>query len=291
MSRAATSLGDRLFVGMQYLLPQHLLSRGMNAFARLRARPLKNLTIRAFLGLYSIDMTEAENPDPRSYETFNAFFTRALRPGARPLDASAGAVVSPVDGTVSQAGPIERDMLLQAKGIEYSAASLLGDDPTLAGRFDGGTFATLYLAPYNYHRIHMPMAGTLSRARFIPGDLFSVNAATAASVAGLFARNERIACVFETTVGPVAVVLVGALFVGSMSLAWSGDVVAAPDGRPRDVAPGGGPVTLDKGEELGRFNMGSTVILLFPPGAVQLEPSLTAGATVRMGERLATLQR
>lgn len=283
------SLADRLFVGMQHLLPQHLLSRGMRAFARVRARPVKNLAIRAFLGMYPINLAEAEHTDPTRYESFNAFFTRALKPGARPVDASHGAVVSPVDGTVSQAGPIERDMLLQAKGIHYSVADLLGGDTALAARFDDGAFATIYLAPYNYHRIHMPLPGTLTHARFVPGDLYSVNRATAAQVPGLFARNERIACVFDTEAGPMAVVLVGALFVGSMSLAWTGEVTAAAGRRVYDLDTGNPPVTLEKGAELGRFNMGSTVVLLWPRGAVRLEERLAPGAALRMGERIARL--
>ena len=213
MSRGHTPIGDRLFVGMQHLLPQHLLSRVMHAVARSRFAPLKNLVVGSFLQLYSINLSEALQPDAYAYESFNAFFTRALKPDARPVDQAADAVVSPVDGTVSQAGRIERDMLLQAKGIHYTSSALLGGDHDLARQFDGGSFATLYLAPFNYHRIHMPLTGTLLRARHVPGDLFSVNSVTAASVPGLFARNERVACVFDTLAGPMAVVLVGALFV------------------------------------------------------------------------------
>jgi len=282
-------LADRLFVGMQHLLPQHLLSRAMHALARVRARPVKSLAIRGFLRFYAVNLAEAEHPDPAQYESFNAFFTRALKPGARPVDPSPAAVVSPVDGTVSQAGPIERDMLLQAKGIRYSVADLLGGDPGMAERFQDGSFATIYLAPYNYHRIHMPLAGSLTQARFVPGDLFSVNAVTAAQVPGLFARNERVVCLFDTTVGPMAVVLVGALFVGSMSLSWLGEVRAAPGRRVHELGTGGSPVTLDKGAELGLFNMGSTVILLWPRGAVQLDRHLAPGSVVRMGERIALL--
>ncbi len=234
----STRLADRLFVGMQHLLPQHLLSNAMRAFARVRARPVKNIAIRSFLRLYPINLAEAEHPDPAHYESFNAFFTRALRPGARPVDPDPAAIVSPVDGTVSQAGVIERDMLLQAKGIRYSLADLLGGDDELAQRFQDGIFATIYLAPYDYHRIHMPMSGTLTRARFVPGDLFSVNAVTASQVPGLFARNERVVCVFDTAAGPMAVVLVGALFVGSMSLSWLGEVRASPGRRVRDLDGG-----------------------------------------------------
>ena len=282
-------LADRLFVGMQHLLPQHLLSRAMRSFARLRAGPVKNVTIRTFLRFYPINLAEAEHPDPGHYESFNAFFTRALKDGARPVDTSSDAVVSPVDGAVSQAGDIERDMLLQAKGVRYSVTDLLGGDPATARRFHGGSFATIYLAPFDYHRIHMPMAGTLTAARFVPGDLFSVNAVTASQVPGLFARNERVVCLFDTIAGPMAVVLVGALFVGSMSLSWLGDVDAAPGRRVHELGAGDPAVALDKGAELGRFIMGSTVILLWPPGAVRLEAGLTPGAGVRVGERIALL--
>jgi phosphatidylserine decarboxylase len=289
MSRGHTPIGDRLFVGMQHLLPQHLLSRVMHAVARSRFAPLKNLVVGSFLQLYSINLSEALQPDAYAYESFNAFFTRALKPDARPVDQAADAVVSPVDGTVSQAGRIERDMLLQAKGIHYTSSALLGGDHDLARQFDGGSFATLYLAPFNYHRIHMPLTGTLLRARHVPGDLFSVNSVTAASVPGLFARNERVACVFDTLAGPMAVVLVGALFVGSISLSWAGEVTSGRSQRIRDLPIGDPLIALEKAAELGKFNMGSTVILMFPPGRTQISPRLTAGAAVRMGERIATL--
>jgi len=284
-------VGQRLFVGLQYLLPQHLLSRVMRALTRVRTRPVKDLLIRGFLRLYTVDMAEAERSDPGAYDSFNAFFTRALRPGARPVDAAPEAVVSPVDGTVSQAGSMAGDLLLQAKGIRYSTADLLGGDRDLARSFEGGEFATIYLAPFNYHRIHMPLEGTLRRAIFVPGDLFSVNSATAASVPGLFARNERVACVFDTAAGPVAVVLVGALFVGSMSLSWLGEVTATGPGARELTTTGGKLPTLGKAAELGCFNMGSTVILLFPRGALQLTPGLAPGSAVRMGQRIATLSR
>ena len=288
MSAGRTPPGDRLFVALQYLLPQRLLSRAMRGLTRVRTRPVKDLMIKGFLRLYAVDMTEAERSDPVSYETFNAFFTRSLRPGARPVDTAPEAVVSPVDGTVSQAGTIGGDLLLQAKGIHYGTAELLGGDQVLARDFEGGEFATIYLAPFNYHRIHMPLAGTLRRAVFVPGDLFSVNAATAAAVPRLFARNERIACVFDTAAGPMAVVLVGALFVGSMSLSWLGEVTG--DGA-RELSSGGPPPALVKAAELGCFNMGSTVILLFPRGALRLDPGLVPGYAVRMGQRIASLSR
>ncbi len=284
-----SGLGDRLFVGMQHLLPQHALSRGMHALARTRARPVKNLIIRSFLRLYAVNMAEAEHADPAAYASFNDFFTRALKPGARPIDAAPDAVACPVDGVVSQAGGIRDDRLLQAKGIDYGVAALLGGDEALAREFEGGVFATVYLAPFNYHRIHMPLPGTLRRARYVGGDLFSVNAATAAGVPGLFARNERIACAFDTPAGPMAVVLVGALFVGSMSLSFAGEVTAERTRTIRDLPVTDPLVALDKGAELGRFNMGSTVVVMFGRGRVRLEPGLAAAAAVRVGQRLATI--
>jgi phosphatidylserine decarboxylase len=280
---------ERFFVGLQHLLPQHALSRGMHSLARVRARPVKNLIIRTFLRFYAVNMAEAEQPDPTAYESFNAFFTRALRPGARVVDADPGAVACPVDGAVSQAGAISGDRLLQAKGIDYTTAALLGGDESLAREFEGGSFATIYLAPFNYHRIHMPLAGTLRRARYVGGDLFSVNGATAGGVPGLFARNERIACVFDTAAGPMAVVLVGALFVGSMSLSFAGEVTAERTRTLRDLPVTDPIVALDKGAELGRFNMGSTVIVMFARDRVRLAPGLLPGSAVRFGQRLATV--
>ena len=283
------STGDRLFVGVQHLLPQLALSRGMHAIARLRVTPLKDLFIGTFLRHYPVNLAEAERPDPTAYESFNDFFTRSLRPGARPVDPAPDAVACPVDGAISQAGDIRGDRLLQAKGIDYTAAALLGGDEALAREFEGGSFATIYLAPFDYHRIHMPLAGTLRRARYVGGDLFSVNAATAAGVPGLFTRNERIACVFDTAAGPMAVVLVGALFVGSMSLSFAGEVTAERTRTLRDLPVTDPIVALDKGSELGRFNMGSTVILMFARGRVGLVPGLLPGAAVRFGQRLATV--
>ncbi|MBX3703448.1 MAG: phosphatidylserine decarboxylase [Steroidobacteraceae bacterium] len=284
----ASRFRERAFIGLQHLLPQHLLSRLVRVLARSRIGLLRTALIRAFLRGYPVDLSEAVHADPAAYPSFNDFFTRRLRAGARPLDPDPRAVLCPVDGVVSQAGAIEGDALLQAKGIRYSPAALLGGDAPLAAPFAGGSFATLYLAPHNYHRIHMPLAGTLVRARFVPGDLYSVNAATAAAVPGLFTRNERIACVFDTAAGPMAVVLVGALFVGSMSLAWCGEVRVP--GRAVHELPVRDPIiALDRGAELGCFNMGSTVILMFAPGAVALADGLAPGQAVRFGERIASL--
>jgi phosphatidylserine decarboxylase precursor len=284
------TLGARLFVGMQYVLPQHLLSRGVNRLARVRFRPVKNALIGAFVRGFRPQMHEAAEPDPLAYASFNEFFTRALKPDARAIATDADAVASPVDGTVSQIGEITGDRLIQAKGRHYSLDALLGGTPWSA-RFTGGAFATLYLAPYNYHRIHMPLAGTLRAAWYVPGRLFSVNATTAASVTGLFARNERVVCVFEEGSLAFAMVLVGALFVGSISTVWHGDVTPrSPRARiDLPLEPAHAPLTLPRGAEMGRFNMGSTVILLFPRGALRWRADLAPGSVIRMGEPLARL--
>ena len=278
---------DRAFIGLQHLLPQHALSRLVGALAGSRIGLLRNFLIRGFLRHYPVDLSEAARSDPADYASFNDFFTRRLRAGARPQDPDPRAVLCPVDGLVSQAGRIDDQVLVQAKGIRYSAAALLGGD---AAEFDDGAFATLYLAPHNYHRIHMPFAGTLRYARFIPGELFSVNAATAAGVPALFTRNERIACLFDTAAGPMAVVLVGALFVGSMSLAWTGSV-RPPSRRAVTELPASDPfIALDRGAELGWFNMGSTVVVLFARSGPALVDGLAPDRAVRVGERLATLR-
>ena len=278
---------QRAFIGLQYLLPQHFLSGIVRWAAHCRVRFVRTALIRTFLRHYPVDLAEAARSEVADYESFNDFFTRRLRLGARAHDPDPRAALCPVDGTVSQAGAIEGDTLLQAKGLHYSAAALLGGDAGLAAEFAGGSFATLYLAPHNYHRIHMPLPGTLRVARFVPGDLFSVNAATAQAVPGLFARNERIACVFDTPAGPLAVVLVGALFVGSMSLAWAGEIRSQRRG-PYDLPAHDPIIALDRGAELGWFNMGSTVVVLFGPRGPDIEPGIAEGRAVRVGERLAT---
>lgn len=281
------SLGERAFIGLQYLLPQHALSWLVGRIAASRIGFLRAALIHAFLSHYAVDMAEAAEPDPSRYLCFNDFFTRRLRPGARALDADPRAALCPADGTVSQAGRVAGDTLLQAKGIDYSLAALLGGDAVLAAEFAGGAFATIYLAPHDYHRVHMPLAGTLRAARFVRGDLFSVNAATAASVPGLFARNERVACVFDTAHGPMAVILVGALFVGSMSLAWCGRVRDEGGRRVRELPVHDPLIALDRGAELGWFNMGSTVVVLWGPAGPALEDGVDEGRRVRVGERLA----
>jgi phosphatidylserine decarboxylase len=274
---------SRLFVWLQYLLPQHGLSRLVLAATRVRARWFKNGLIRGFLELYRVDMSEAAESDPYRYTSFNEFFTRPLQSGARPIAREDDAVVSPVDGCVSEAGAIDGDRLLQAKGRHYRLTELLAQQ-TWAGRFEGGSFATIYLAPFNYHRVHMPFRGTLRETVYVPGRLFSVNAATAQRVPRLFARNERVLTLFDSDVGQFAVVLVGALNVGSIATSWAGDITPA---RRRVIARlPAPPTTLEKGAELGRFNMGSTVILLFEPNRVRWAADVRAGNRVRLGRPL-----
>jgi phosphatidylserine decarboxylase len=278
--------GGYLFVWLQHLLPQHALSRLVLKATRVRARWFKNLLVRVFLKLYAVNMNEAAEPDPYRYGSFNEFFTRTLRPGARRVAAAASAIASPVDGTVSECGQIEGGQLLQAKGRLYSLSDLLaGAD--WAGIFDGGAFATLYLAPFDYHRIHMPLRGTLAETRFVPGRLFSVNAATTRHVPRLFARNERVVTLFQGEAGRFALVLVGALNVGSIRTVWAGDITPSAARVPTTLPHTA--LTLEKGEELGRFNMGSTVIVMFERGRARWLPALGAGTPVQLGQTIGAL--
>jgi phosphatidylserine decarboxylase len=307
-SNDSPTLTNRLFIAVQQVIPQHFLSRLVYHVTRSRTPPVKNALINSFMRGFHPDMQEAAQPDPLSYGSFNEFFTRVLRPGARPIDPNGSTLVCPVDGAISQIGRLDGSQILQAKGHSYSLEALLdagldggGGDPgqrnvgstsNWAHRFAGGGFATLYLAPFNYHRIHMPLAGTLRAAWYIPGKLFSVNAVTAAAVPGLFARNERVVCIFED--GPVlfAMVLVGALFVGSMDTVWHGEIT--PRNRRRRIElpldASRAPLRLDKGAEMGRFNMGSTVILIIPPDTADWLPSIKARGTVTLGQPLAQLR-
>ncbi len=275
---------DRLFVWLQYALPQHGISRCVLRATRARTQWFKNFLISSFLKFFAVDMNEAIETDPHVYPTFNEFFTRALKPELRPIAAGATDISCPVDGRVSECGSIEGDSLLQAKGRRYTLNELLAGR-AWAARFDGGSFATIYLAPFDYHRIHMPVAGRLLETIYVPGRLFSVNAATAQRVPRLFARNERVLTLFDSgSFGNFSVILVGALNVGSMATVWAGDVTPASQ---RTITAISAPATsLAKGEELGRFNMGSTVILLFEAGRAHWGPDMRAGAVVRLGQRL-----
>jgi phosphatidylserine decarboxylase len=277
----------RLFVWLQYVLPQHALSRLVLRATRVRLSGFKRALIGGFLKLYAVDMTEAEQSDPYAYGSFNEFFTRPLKASARPISADPGDIACPVDGAVSEAGRIDHDRLLQAKGRSFALGELLAGRHW-GSRFEGGSFATIYLAPFNYHRIHMPLRGALEETVYVPGRLFSVNAVTAHHVPRLFARNERVLTLFDTDFGLFALILVGALNVGSMATVWAGDIT--PAARRKITVLPSPPLVLEKGAELGRFNMGSTVILLFEPDRAELNPRLRAGLTVRLGESLGRLQ-
>jgi phosphatidylserine decarboxylase len=275
-----------MFVGTQYFLPQHSLSRAVLWATRVRSPWFKNSLIRGFLRLFSVEMGDAVETDPYRYATFNDFFTRALRSEVRPIAAAADDIACPVDGRVSECGAIEGDSLLQAKGRRYTLPELLAGQPW-AARFAGGSFATIYLAPFNYHRIHMPVGGRLLDTVYVPGRLFSVNDATAQRVPRLFARNERVLTLFDGEFGAFAVVLVGALNVGSIATVWAGDITPA---ARRVITRLPSPDTrLAKGAELGRFNMGSTVILLFEPRRAAWAPALRSGSVVRLGQSLGRL--
>ena len=281
-------LDDRLAVLPQYLMPKGLLTRLAGRVAQGRRGASTTRLIRWFVGRYGVDMSEAAEPDVAAYASFNDFFTRALRPDARPL--AQADLVCPVDGAISQFGRIRGDQIFQAKGHDFSTSALLGGDAELAARFDDGHFATLYLSPKDYHRIHMPCAGTLRRMVHVPGALFSVNPTTARGVPGLFARNERVVCVFEGAAGPFVLVLVGATIVGSMATVWHGVVNPPRPGRVREWrydADDAAAVKLAQGAEMGRFLLGSTVVLLFPPGGLAFNPAWMPGGAVRMGEMMA----
>ena len=268
----------------QYLLPKQLLTQIAGWVARAKGGWFTTALIRRFVRHYRVDMSEAEQSDCAYYESFNHFFSRALRHGARPL--SSAPVVSPVDGSISQLGAIAGDQIFQAKGHNYSSTALVGGDRTLAEHFDNGLFATIYLSPRDYHRIHMPCDGTLRRMIYVPGSLFSVNPTTARGVPGLFARNERVVCVFDAPRGPFVLTLVGATIVGSMATVWHGVVNSIRDNRLREWHYEAGAVSLAKGEEMGRFLLGSTVVMLFGPGHThftQFNPEWQPGASVTMG--------
>lgn len=280
--------GARLFVALQWILPHHALGCLLRLVSRSRWPLLAQPLIRGFVRAFRVTVADADPPLLQSYACFDDFFTRALRPGARVVDPHPAALVSPVDGQLTQGGLTTDGQLVQAKGHAYSLVELLGDDPRLAERLRGGLFLTCYLAPYNYHRIHMPLAGVLRRTVLCPGRLFSVNDATTRVLPRLFCRNERVVLEFETVAGPMAVVLVGALFVGSMSLAWHG-MVKGRGHRPIDLPVPPGGLQLRKGDELGRFHYGSTVILALPPAAATLQEGIGPGTVLRLGMRLATV--
>lgn len=281
---------DKLFVLSQYITPQLGVS---NLAGRLadndRSPALKNRVIKWFIGRYGVDMSEAAEPNPEAYATFNDFFTRELKPGIRPLADGEKTLVSPVDGAISQLGQVTGDRVFQAKGQSFSLSELLGGEEATTAPFADGEFSTIYLSPKDYHRIHMPMAGTLRQMIHVPGKLFSVNPVTAENVPNLFARNERVVCIFDTASGPMALVLVGAMIVGSVETRWAGVVVPGSRQVTSIRYEGEQAISFDKGEEMGRFRLGSTVIMVMPKGSVSWNSDQVAGKTVRMGEAFGAL--
>jgi len=276
---------NRLKVLPQYLLPKQLLTTLAGRFASRARGNTTTAVIRWFVKKYKVNMAEALNPDISSYATFNDFFTRALKPGVRPL--AQAELICPVDGAISQFGDIKQDQIFQAKGHSYSTTTLVGGDSTLATKFHNGSFATLYLSPKDYHRIHMPCDGTLKRMIYVPGDLFSVNPTTARGVPGLFARNERVVCVFETDNGPFVLVLVGATIVGSMATVWHGQINPPRSANVREWRYDDEPISLKQGDEMGRFMLGSTVVMLFPENQskkLAFNSTWEAGGAVQLGQ-------
>jgi len=284
------SFKESLFILFQHIVPQHLLSRLVGTIADSKTPWVKNLFIRWFAKKYQINMSEAREEIPSNYPSFNAFFTRELKADARPIDQTELSIVSPADGAISQLGDIEHGRIFQAKGRGYGLSTLLGGDQIRAEQFINGSFATIYLSPRDYHRVHMPVTGTLTHTTYIPGDLFSVNQTTAEGVDQLFARNERLVAYFDTEYGPMAMVLVGAMIVAGIETVWSGQ--EAPRLKKPIHTPFNNqcssPITLEKGEEMGRFKLGSTVILLFGEDRISWESSLAATSPVQLGRVIAS---
>ncbi|WP_107872115.1 archaetidylserine decarboxylase [Pseudoduganella sp. UC29_71] len=281
-------MSDRLAVLPQYLLPKGALTNFAGRVAGAKGGAMTTRLIRWFVGRYDVNMAEAANPDIASYASFNEFFTRALRPGARPLaDAD---FICPVDGRISQFGAIEDDQIFQAKGHKFSTTALVGGDRELAAQFQHGSFANLYLSPRDYHRIHMPCDGKLTRMIYVPGELFSVNPTTARGIPGLFARNERVVCVFDTASGPFVMTLVGATIVGSMATVWHGVVNPPRHSSVQEWTYADQDIVLKKGDELGRFLLGSTVVMLFPKDKLHFNEAWQPAGPVRLGETMANLK-
>jgi len=279
-------MNANLFIRLQHLVPQQSLSRAAGWLASSHNKLIKNTFIRWFVKRYQVDMSLAAEENPLAYSSFNDFFTRALKPGARPIDSAADAIVCPADGAISQLGKIIDGRIFQAKGQSYTTLELLGGDETLATEFANGTFATVYLSPRDYHRVHMPYSGKLRAMVSIPGELFSVNTVTAENVPRLFARNERAVAIFDTDIGPMAVVLVGAMIVAGIETVWDGQI--APFAS-RDLATSLYPyqnITLDKGDEMGRFKLGSTAIILFAQDTMRWDEKFRAGTPTKMGEHM-----
>lgn len=278
----------QLFLLLQRMMPKRLITAIVHRLARIRVRLIKDFLIRSFVKFYEVNLDEVRKSAPDGFTSFNDFFTRELEHGSRPIDSSDLSIVSPADGIISAAGSIKKNAVLQAKGIDYSLEELLATDLDEAQRYYDGSFATIYLAPFNYHRVHAPLAGELVAARFVPGSLFSVNPTTVSFLRGLFTRNERLICHFRTAAGPMVLIFVGALNVGSITTPWTGEI------RPRkgnmveniDLQSSSQAKTVNKGDLLGWFNMGSTIILLLPPGVCDWRSGLESGEALRMGEAL-----
>lgn len=280
---------ERILASIQYLLPQHFLSRNVYILMRCETKWIKNLLIRSISRLAGINRDEALSPDMDDYANFNAWFTRALKPGARVFDTNPNSILSPCDGMVSETGELQKNSILQAKGKNYSLQDLLANDPVCT-LIEDGFFSTIYLSPRDYHRIHMPVSGRLQRMIHVPGRLFSVAPYTVRQVPRLFARNERVISIFETESGPLVMVLVGAMLVSSTETVWAGEVTPA---KNKHVTVTNYPevnISLSKGEEMGRFNMGSTVILLMPPGVVKRTGGPSAGDAVKVGQKLGNMK-
>ena len=276
---------DKLFILSQYVTPQLAVSRLAGRLADNDQNPaLKNRVVKWFVKRYGVDMSEAAEPDPTAYSSFNEFFTRALKPGIRPVAEGDNTFISPVDGAISQLGQVSGYRIFQAKGQSFSLIELLGGDTHRAEAFNEGAFSTIYLSPKDYHRVHMPLAGKLREMVYVPGKLFSVNPATAENVPNLFARNERVVCIFDTAAGPMALVLVGAMIVGSVETPWAGVVAPNSSGVKVITYEGESAISFAKGEEMGRFRLGSTVVMVMPKGSVRWDAEQVAGKRVRMGE-------
>ncbi|PUA28535.1 MAG: phosphatidylserine decarboxylase [Cellvibrio sp. 79] len=279
-------MNPRIFIGLQHLVPQHALSRAAGWLASTQTAFIKNTFIKWFVKRYQVDMSFAVEENPLAYSCFNDFFTRALKPGARPIDTHSNSIVCPADGAISQLGNIIDGKIFQAKGQDYTALELLGGDEALAAEFAGGKFATVYLSPRDYHRVHMPFGGKLRSMISVPGELFSVNTVTAENVPRLFSRNERAVAIFDTEIGPMAVVLVGAMIVAGIETVWDGQI--APFAS-REIATSNYPyqnIYLNKGDEMGRFKLGSTAVVLFANNKMQWDETFVACTPTKMGEAM-----
>lgn len=286
----ATSIKDKLFIAFQYAVPQHLLSHLVGWLAETRIDWIKNLFIGKFIKQFNVNMEEAERQTPDAFENFNDFFTRELKPGMRAIDEKSNSIVSPADGAISQLGPIENGRVFQAKGHDYSLIELLGGNSKTADDFMGGQFATIYLSPKDYHRLHMPVTGTLREMIYVPGDLFSVNQTTAQNVPRLFSRNERVVAIFDTELGPMALVLVGAMIVAGIETTWAGRITPF-DRKVRSISyPAAGdsqqPLVIEKGEEMGRFFLGSTIVVCFGKDKMRWLEDMKAEQPLRLGESI-----